>query len=240
MFLSSDSGIGPNSLQAPDECYSAASDHRAAQFNRDAASGQQTLLEDIPTLDSFYALSPQTGDNAARLLHQSSIARSLGITGRVAQQDLGSDSVKAPVILPLNATMTQVQGCEKVQPVPTFAPAVRVEQPRMVMPAPAPVQTTNNRGVIIYPRPADIAHVEVLPRPSAPVSQDRLDVLYAKTGGLSGFAPPWGDAWALPDVQPGVEAEEGTPWLKWALIAGGALLLAGAAGKTARKKRRLR
>jgi hypothetical protein len=51
--------------------------------------------------------------------------------------------------------------------------------------------------------------------------------------GLTGYSPPWADAFS---PGPSAESGDGGPnWLKWVLIFGGVLLVAGLAGKKDRK-----
>ncbi len=196
----------------------AASNARIQEAQYQAARGRLGTFLTTPPLSSFD--SPTLAGDAARILAQSELGRASilgngtpdtgkqGGAGSISYRDMMDE---APEVVPLNG-MSPEQVCGAV---------IRVQErpakPVMRMPQPAPESVQVN-GVQIF--------VE-----AAPINTTWLQ----PAGGLTGYAPPWGDA-NLVDV--GMPSN-GSGWLLALLGLGGLVILGGvAAGTKARRKRR--
>ena len=217
-YLPSNAPIGPNSLQAPSASCVAASNQRIAEAEMQAARGRLGTFLTVPPLSSFD--SPTLAGDAARILAQSEVGRasilSNGTPQRGTQGGGGSISYRdmmdeAPEVVPLNGrSAEQVCGAVlRVQDRPA-APVMRMPQP-----APDAIQI---RGVQVF--------VE-----AAPINTTWMQA----GGGLTGYAPPWGDANLIDVAGP----QNGAGWLLGLLGLGGLVILGSvAAGTKARRKRR--
>lgn len=238
-YLPSNAAIGPNSLQPPSACEVEASNNRILRANADAALGRIGTFLTVPPLSSFD--SPTLAGDAARILHQSRVARASVLAPSAPEPNQHAERVNlrewidsAPEVVPLNDRGNYCGGGMVRSPEP---PPV----PRMVMPEPAPV-------------PVNVAVPPVLraQRESRPpvvfVTQHPPDQTWLlPAGGLqmqgggtqymgySGYAPPWGDA-NLEDIGP-MATEGGGNWLPW-LLGGAALVMLGSAVGVGAKRRK--
>jgi len=185
-----------------------------AEYSR---TGRERVYANTPTAASLYALCPGLAVNANGVLQASELARQMVLNGIAPPQDMGAaDSVsntgvypelyaggatgqaalESPTVIPLNA----------VGPV-SLSPAVPLYP---TMPAAAPTQVGN---LLLESPPPPMAGRMKAPRSYSPKGGPGC--------GLSGFAPAWGDAYALPAAPlPGA----GNVGL-WALAGIGALVL---------------
>ncbi len=215
-YLPSNASIGPNSLQAPSACEVAASNAEINAAKIIAARGRLGTFLTVPPISSFS--SPTVAGDAARILNQSQVARASilgnGSPDTGPQGGGGSQSYDdAPEVVPLNGRgSSQVCGGSD-------SPQPQAPPPQMLMPQPAP-HAVRMRGVQVYVQ-------------SAPINTSWLQ----PSGGMTGYAPPWGDA-GLVDVVDGGMVSSGSGWLLGLLAVGGLVMLgSAAAGTRARRKR---
>jgi hypothetical protein len=183
-----------------------------------AARGRLGTFLTVPPISSFD--SPTLAGDAARILAQSEVARASilgngtpdkpvqGGGGGISYRDMMDE---APEVVPLNGRSAE-QACGAVLRVQD-----RPAQPVMRMPQPAP-DAVHLNGIQIY--------VE-----AAPINTTWMQA----GGGMTGYAPPWGDA-NLIDIAGPVNS---AGWLLGLLGFGGLVILGSvAAGTKARRKRR--
>jgi hypothetical protein len=222
--------------------HAACSDQRIAAMRRVSAEGRARLFNTLVSPQSTYDnMGVAAAVNTQKLQNQTEVSRASGILG-LEQVDDGSASVheiiaNAPEVVSLN----RGGGCQKTgqyNPVPLGpnpTPGMPHRAPNIVSSPAGPMYYRGQDSTIEgdYPNPIPAAPVWTPPPgPPAPPLPASYPTVYASilpASGLSGIAPPWGDAWILPDggvPQAGIFSWLGdNPWLALALAAGGVYAL---------------
>jgi hypothetical protein len=187
------------------------SDARRDAANQQAVDGRLSLFETIMSpADLAATFGPGLGHDALILQQQTLPARASAIldtmAGSVAsaQSETPQQAIdSAPRCFPLNAILSQVNGCAWTLPPPQLVGT----DPTPTMPPRAPVVVQTPIG------PASFA--------TAPISG------FKAGPGLSGLEPSWGDALLMnrPDTSSSPSCMSGWGWLAVALAAGGAVAL---------------
>lgn len=241
MYLSSNAPILTD--QRADAARNAAcSDQRIADMRRTSAEGRARLFNTLVSAGSVIEnLGVGAGVNTQKLQDQTDVSRASGILG--GEYGVGGREPSAAEIIagaPEVVSLNRGGDCQKrgvFAPVPLGpdpVPGMPHRAPHIVPSAIGPMyfrgQDSTIQGDYPNPIPAVMPWTPPLgpPMPALPAS---YPTVYAKIlpAGLSGYAPPWGDAWVMPDAGPdsgGVLSwASDHPWLILAALAGGAVAL---------------
>lgn len=227
MYLNSQSPIlagQEQNLARESEC----SDQRIAAMRRISATGRarvfQTMIEPAAVVAS---MGTGAGLDTARLQRQTETSRALGLlSGAPAKKSSAPDESreairKAPEVVPLNPG----GAC----PTPGAARYLLPANAAPLMPQRAPAVVATPQGPLHF--------AGGLASPAAPaVKYDSI------VSGLTGFAPPWSDAF-VPDVAQNAAVNDmgvvswisAHPWLSLAIAGAGILALSRSSGSSGRQ-----
>ncbi len=215
-YLSSSAPIPQNSTMPPPAWEGPALLARLQRNAEYSRTGRERVYANMPTAASLWALCPGLAVDANGVIQASELARQMVLNGIAPPQDMqaastsntgvypdlyaggatGQASLESPTVIPLNAA-----GPVSSAPATPLYPTI---------PAAAPTQVGN---LLIESPPAPMGGRMKTARSYSPKGGPGC--------GLSGFAPAWGDAYALPAAPlPGA----GNVGL-WALAGVGALVL---------------
>ena len=221
-YVSSNATIPGTS--GPSACAIKRSNARIARARAFTDAGRQQLYDTIPTLESFAAISPTLGGQAAQILSQTDASRQSVLYGAAAPDNLpqsqgGPVASVAPTVVPLSGTPQQVMGCSKPMSTRTFQNFSATPAPKaVVMPERAPTFTQY--------QPSFFSVQRLKTEPDTSIR------------GMSGFSPPWGDVEAQPSNGPGGNGgtgDGGPNWKAGLLIVGGLVLLGALGSKRGRR-----
>lgn len=237
-YVSSNAAIPGTS--GPSACAIKRSNARIARARAFTDAGRQQLYDTIPTLESFAAISPTLGGQAAEILSQTDASRQSVLYGAAAPDNLpqsqgGPVGSVAPTVVPLSGTPQQVMGCSKPMSTRTFQNFSATPAPKaVVMPERAPTFTQFPPSFFSVQQPVE---TRVSSPGGAPVSLPGLPIgrYMSIQPGMSGFSPPWGDSQAQPsNARNGGNGDGGPSWKAGLLIVGGLVLLGALGSKRGR------
>lgn len=215
-FLSSNAPLPQNSLQPPPAWKVAASNARLYANAQASMTGRERVYSDLPGIESFWGEGAGLARDAAYIIPASEMARRsvlngltpLGTASSVAS-DTGAMSpvigqpiaANPPQVLSLNAPAAQAVGA---------SPVVFPTSPTMPIGAPTP-------GPYGYMKPggSQMQHAR-----RAPHVQPGQSSIPCASRGVSGYAPPWSDAFAVVTGQCGARPSSMNWWVLGILGAG--------------------
>lgn len=193
MFLPNNASLPQNSLNPPTAQEIQATNARLYQNFMASRTGRERVYSTLPTVESFWGEGAGLAKDASEIIPGSELARRSVLNGlsplnghsnaaATAATVTGTPVLAtAPTVLSLNAPSHSLT-------MPTSSvPSNLVSPTQTIMPAAAPVP-----GPYGYMNPPAIPSMAALPAPASVQN----DGMVQSSCGLSGYAPPWSDAFA--------------------------------------------